>query len=153
MANDWNADLFISIHCNSAENKSATGTETYVYSKKSKSHDLAKNIAEAISKDLSLKNRGVIENPSLVVLRTTKMPALLVETAFICNASDAQKLRDRQDDFAESVFGEICAYYGIESAPYTYRIEGTTHIIEVSPRDICSVETQCKTKKVQLRWQ
>lgn len=155
MANDWNADLFISIHCNSAINKSATGTEVFVYSKNSKVYDLAENITKAISEDLSLKNRGVKTDSTLAVLRRTKMPSLLVETAFICNTNDAQKLKDRQDDFAEAIFKETCAYYNIRKAqkvdkpvPYTYHIEGTTHIVEVSPSNIWAVETQCKTNKV-----
>ena len=155
MANNWNADLFISIHCNSAVNKSATGTETLVYSKKSKSYALAEKITEAISKDLSLKNRGVKVNSTLAVLRRTTMPSLLVETAFICNVNDAQKLKDRQDDFAEVIFKEICEHYGIKKPqedkpmPATYHIEGTTHIIEVDPRNIWAVETKCATNKVK----
>ena len=32
--------------------------------------------------------------------------------------------------------------------PFTYHIEGTTHIIEIDPRNIWAVETQCSTKKV-----
>lgn len=35
-----------------------------------------------------------------------------------------------------------------EPEPYTYHIEGTTHIIEVDPRNIWAVETQCATNKV-----
>lgn len=33
-------------------------------------------------------------------------------------------------------------------APAKYFIEGTTHVIEIDPRNICAVETQCKTNKV-----
>lgn len=32
--------------------------------------------------------------------------------------------------------------------PATYHIEGTTHIIEIDPRNIWAAETQCKTNKV-----
>ena len=32
--------------------------------------------------------------------------------------------------------------------PFTYRIEGLTHIIEIDPRNIWAVETQCSTKSV-----
>lgn len=32
--------------------------------------------------------------------------------------------------------------------PFTYHIEGTTHVIEIDPRNIWAVETQCSTKKV-----
>ena len=30
-ANDWDADIFVSIHCNSAEADEACGTETFAY--------------------------------------------------------------------------------------------------------------------------
>lgn len=32
--------------------------------------------------------------------------------------------------------------------PFTYRIEGLTHVIEIDPRNIWAVETQCATNKV-----
>ena len=35
-----------------------------------------------------------------------------------------------------------------EPQPYTYHIEGITHIIEIDPRNIFAVETQCSTKSV-----
>ena len=166
-ANNWSADLFISIHCNSYILSSATGTETLVYSTKSSSYNLAKNIANNIATKLSLKNRGVKLRPDLQILKKTKMPALLVETAFISNINDAQKLKDRKDDFVEAIFNSVCDYYNIKKvvntpkkeetkptastvpSPYTYHIEGTTHIIEVDPRNLFGVETQCSTKKVK----
>lgn len=162
MANNWGADLFISIHCNSHITPTATGTETLVYSEKSSIYNLAKNINNAISKNLSLKKRGVKPSPNLTVLKKTMAPALLVETAFISNVNDAQKLKDRQDDFAEIICNEICAYYGVKKGttneanpvvgvpePAKYHIEGTTHVIEIDPRNIFAVETQCSTKSVK----
>lgn len=156
MANEWEADLFISIHCNSYWLKSATGTESYVYSKSSKVYGLAENITESISAKLDLKNRGVKTKPLLGVLKKTEMPALLIETAFISNVNDAQKLKDRQDDFVDAISEEIFAWYGIEEKkpiadvpePATYHIEGITHIVEIDPRNIWGVEAKCSTKKV-----
>ena len=162
MANDWDADLFISIHCNSHITKTATGTEVIVYDKKSKVYGLAGCISKMISQKLDLKDRGVKTNPTLSILRKTKMPSMLIETAFISNASDAEKLKNRQDDFAHAIYNELCWYYSLttkkteakpiikEAEPFTYRIEGTTHIIEADPRNIRTVETQCKTNKVKL---
>ena len=86
MANEWGADLFVSIHCN-AFNGKARGTEVLVYSLKSKSVDTAKKIKDAIVKNLGTIDRGVKERPDLCVLRKTSMPALLVETAFIDNVA------------------------------------------------------------------
>lgn len=161
MANDWKADLFISIHCNSVIKTSATGTEVLVYNKNSKVYGLAENISKAISKKLSLTDRGVKTDSTLCVLRKTQMPSMLIETAFISNASDAKKLRYRQDEFVQAIYDELCWYYNLtakktevkpvakEPEPFAYHIEGTTHIIEVDPRNIWAVETQCKTNKVK----
>lgn len=161
MANDWKADLFISIHCNSYITASATGTEVLVYDKKSKVYGLAENICKAISRKLSLADRGVKTNPSLCVLRKTQMPSMLIETAFLSNASDAKKLKDRQDEFVQAIYDELSWYYNLtekkveekpvvkEPEPFTYHKEGVTHIVEVDPRNIWAVETQCKTNKVK----
>ena len=106
MANEWGADLFVSIHTNAFDGK-AKGTEVLVYSSKSKSVDTAKKIQKAIVNNLGTIDRGVKERPNLAVLRLTKAPALLVETAFIDNVADAQKLAYKQGDFAEAIFEGI----------------------------------------------
>lgn len=155
LANKWGADLFVSIHCNSHALKSANGTEVLVYNKKSEVYSLAENICNNLSNALNLKNRGVKASATTKVLRKTKMSALLIETAFISNINDAQKLKDRQPDFVDAIADAICDYYNIEKRPTAtlpesakYYVEGITHIIEVEPRNIWAVETQCKTNKV-----
>ena len=103
MANEWGAELFISIHCN-AFNGNAKGTETLVYSLGSKACEYAKRVQDAIVSKLSTVDRGVKARPDLGVLKRTAMPAILVETAFIDNPSDSELLRNRSDDFAETIF-------------------------------------------------
>ena len=47
----------------------------------------------------------------------------------------------------------VAGFYGYEEKNNdctTYHIEGTTHIIEVDPRNIWCVETQCSTNKVEF---
>ncbi len=111
MANEWDADLFISIHCN-AFNGLARGTETLVYSKNSTAYAVAEHVQNAIVKMLGTVDRGVKERPDLGVLRRTNMPALLVETAFIDNMHDAALLKNYIADFAKAicmgVVGEVC---------------------------------------------
>ena len=135
MANNLGADLFLSIHCNAYYLKSVNGTETYVYDKTSKVYDLAKNISTRISNELEIKNRGT-KTANFVVLKNTTMPAILIETAFITNKSDAEKLKTREEDFVSAIYEEICNYYNISKTqteekplpdkpePYTYHIEG-----------------------------
>lgn len=93
VSNVAKADAFISIHCNSAENKSASGIETFKYpgvggvTKK-----LAENVQNALVSNFpEEKNRGVKE-AKYYVLKNTKAPAILVEVGFISHDETAEKL-------------------------------------------------------------
>ncbi len=92
IANRAGADLFISIHCNGAKRRSAHGTEVWVSPKDSLGAQLAKLVEPAVARRSGFKNRGVFTN-DFYVLRWTNMPAILVESAFITNRSDAAKLK------------------------------------------------------------
>lgn len=100
-ANDWNADLFVSIHCNSFDGN-ARGAETFCYFDAPDARKLAYAIQGQLIRSLPLIDRGVKEN-DFVVLRDTAMTAVLVETAFIDNPDDAELLRYRKDDFARAI--------------------------------------------------
>lgn len=111
-ANAWGADYFISIHCNASENPAANGSEVYVYREGSVAAALARRVLDAIVTRIGTKDNGVRVNPSLYVLRRTRMPAILVELAYITNAQDVQKLVNDQYAFAYAIYEGICAYLG-----------------------------------------
>lgn len=111
MANNWNADCFVSIHCN-AYNGSAYGIETYGYN--SSTTDLAKYIHEEVLKtEAYTLNRGV-KTARFYVLRNTNMRAALIELAFIDNEKDAKILLEKQNLLSEGIAKGICKYLGIE---------------------------------------
>ena len=135
MANDWGADLFISIHCNAFDRK-ARGTETLVYSKKSAVYPVAERVQAAIVKHLGTADRGVKERPDLGVLWRTNMPSLLVETAFIDNSSDAVLLKTKQQDFARAIFEGITGDAAKDSGPAeqtVMELKGTIYVQEIVP--------------------
>lgn len=109
-ANDWSADYFVSIHCNASTNTAANGTEVYVYNDSGKAFDLAGDVLKNIVAQVGTKDNGVRINPSLYVLRRTKMPAILVELGYITNASDAAKLENNQEQFAKGIYNGLLAY-------------------------------------------
>lgn len=91
LANNANADIFVSIHVNSG---GGTGIETWWYSKgpePQKSLELAKSIQNELIKETNARDRGV-KDGNLHVNRESKMPSALIEVGFIDNASDAAKL-------------------------------------------------------------
>lgn len=94
-ANNWNADYFLSIHCNSF-NGSADGYEDFIHNSLSDQSITARYqtiIHEEVSKVNQLRNRGK-KKANFHVLRESYMPALLTENGFIDHSGDAAKLRD-----------------------------------------------------------
>ncbi len=109
-ANVSGADLFISIHCNSFWNPNAQGTEICVYPGSSVGTALGDCIQAQIVDAMGTIDRGIKYRDGLYVLRATDMPAVLVETAFISNGEDAEKLRDQTDDFARAIARGVTDY-------------------------------------------
>jgi len=114
-ANQWKADYFISLHCNANPNPQANGSEAYVYQRQGKAYPFAENILVEMTKATGLRNRGVMINQALYVLRRTTMPAVLVEMGFITNPEEAQLLETRPDLFAEGIYQGILSYFGFVS--------------------------------------
>ena len=85
-ANDWGADIFVSIHCNKAYDKynGAIGSECLVYSKTDAYKDevIGQRIVNNLGA-LGFKNRGVKERTDLYELKNTKMEAIIVECFFV----------------------------------------------------------------------
>ena len=108
-ANDYGADLFVSIHCNAANGK-ARGTETYCFYGSTTGRKLANAIQRQLVDSIDTMHRGVKE-AGFYVLSGTNMPAVLVETAFIDNPQDAALLVEHEDDFARAIARGISDYF------------------------------------------
>lgn len=115
IANEWGADLFISPHCN-AFNGVARGIETLVYRNGGDSEMLANCMQNQLVDTLqgidgTIPDRGIKERPGLWVLKSTNMPAILVEIAFIDNEDDAKLLVEQQDEIAKAMARGITDFY------------------------------------------
>ena len=93
MANQVNADCFVSIHCNAFTNPQAHGTETFAFSPASLGTGLARIIQPRLIDALGTRDRGV-KFANFQVLRETRMPAVLPELAFISNPAEEAMLAD-----------------------------------------------------------
>lgn len=113
-ANSLNCTAFISIHLNSAANKTATGAETLVYNLKGTGYKLAGHIQEQLIKATGFRDRGIKDRPDLTVLKKTAMPAVLVECGFISNDEEAQKLFEKafQDKIAAAIAAGVVETFG-----------------------------------------
>lgn len=159
------ADMFVSIHADAAENRSARGSSVYVLSLKGASSQRARWLADkenasdliggvALQKvdntlgsvllDLAqsghmrasedaanhvldgLKRVGNnhkpnIERANFAVLRTSDMPSMLVETAFISNPDEEKRLKDPayQRKVAAAVLDGVNTYFTRQPPPGT----------------------------------
>jgi len=109
-AEDLGADLFVSIHANSIlNNSSVNGTETY-YSRAD-----SKPFADVMHKHIlgatKLKDRYV-KQADFRVIKSTTMPAILLEVGFLSNANDANTLfkAETQDRIAAAIVAGIKEY-------------------------------------------
>ncbi len=113
-ANEWGADVFISLHTNASENSDASGAEVLIYSLDLPiPRELGTDVLEELTLITGLRNRGLKERPGLYVLRRTAMPALLVEMGFITNASDANLMVNSPELFARGIYRGILKYYNL----------------------------------------
>lgn len=94
IANDFKSDYFLSIHINSASDKSVRGVEVWQYSNKNdKLNKFSNDLCNDISKIFNIKNRGLKLSKDLSVLRNTTMPAALIEVDFISSAQAEKDLK------------------------------------------------------------
>ena len=122
IANINQADIFISIHANAfKENPEVSGIEILYCPTSSNNSDqrnnyeLAKIISEELIKGLGAKNRGLVKAPNTVVIRDTKMPAILIETGFLTNLEEEELIKDEdyQNKMVESIIIGIEKYFDI----------------------------------------
>jgi N-acetylmuramoyl-L-alanine amidase len=103
-ANDLKADLFLSVHINSATNTKAKGFESFIYSgtPSHKTQALQNGVHEEIMKQIKgeMNDRGK-KRANFAVLRQTNMSAMLTENGFIVNTGDAKLLKD--DSFLDKL--------------------------------------------------
>ncbi|WP_416203120.1 N-acetylmuramoyl-L-alanine amidase [Xanthomonas euvesicatoria] len=159
------ADIFISIHADAAENRSATGSSVYVLSTKGASSQRARwladkeNAADLVGgvrlqqtestlanvlldlaqsghmkasedaaghvlgglKRIGNNHKPQLERANFAVLRTSDMPAMLVETAFISNPDEECRLIDPayQRKIAGAVLDGIDTFFTRQPPPGT----------------------------------
>lgn len=108
-ANDIGADLFVSIHANTFPDPTVTGTETFYFDEES--IKFAETLHRHVVQATEFRDRGV-RKEDLFVLRDTHMPAALIETGYISNPMDEQKMltEEFQQAVARAIADGILEY-------------------------------------------
>ena len=104
------ADFMVSIHMNAAS-PSANGTETLYTphsnetSAKLTSIQAAQVLQSHVQAAVGSSDRGIKNRPDLLILNSTKVPAVLIEVCFLTNAGDALKISNPaiQDQIAKAI--------------------------------------------------
>ncbi|MTI81625.1 MAG: AMIN domain-containing protein [Firmicutes bacterium] len=111
MANNTNAFAFISIHANYSGRPSAKGLE--VFTMYNTDHTLANYVQYSILPRTGQVDRKVKE-AGFVVIKYTKMPAILVETGFLSNIDEERWLwqGENQKKIVEGIVAGIEKYKG-----------------------------------------
>lgn len=121
MANEQNSDIFVSIHSNANTNRAIAGTSTYyyapealpqLYEQKADRQRLAQDVQQELVATLGRRDIGVLQ-ANFAVLRTSVMPSILIETAFVSNNEEEALLgsADFQQRAAEAIARGISSYF------------------------------------------
>ncbi|MDA1674530.1 SH3 domain-containing protein [Bacillus cereus group sp. TH152-1LC] len=117
ISNNSNAQIFVSIHINSADSTSGRGVETYYHNHsdsglRNKSNALATSILNELLTASSMPNRGV-HDANFQVIKYNHKPSTLLELGFISNPSDASIMADSnyRNKAAEAITRGISKYF------------------------------------------
>ena len=138
LANAWGADVFISLHDNSAVNKTATGFETFIFNGSDVSVNsikLQQHVHKTIANGIGLVDRG-LKRANFAVLRETNMLALLIEYGFISNLNDEKVIAFEIEKQAQLTFDGINSYLGITVKPVNPTPTPENDIKEESDEDM-----------------
>ena len=149
MGNNANADLFVSIHRDSVLTPNTReGVSTLVFNDDGIKSVIARNINTNLE-ELGFSNNGVIERPNLVVLKRTKMPAILVETGFINSDKDNEIFDNNFMEVARAIADGIAE--SLNSTPISgMQLESKT-IYRVQVGAFVNVENAIKLENVLRR--
>ena len=200
IANRFNANIFVSIHCNANRNTVADGTETYVmglskvasnleaakkensvitlekdYKQKYEGFDpnspetmigmtlmqeeyldnsiaLASKIEDAFA-DLGKKIRGGgVKQAPFMVLHKAYMPRVLIETGFISNTVEGNRLNSEegQDEIAVAIAGAIVRYkreyFGADDFPQAGELPSQKAAEKEAEQKVAAVTNNVSTR-------
>lgn len=114
IANNSNAELFLSIHMNKLEQTQYSGWQTFFKNKDDTSKEIAKNIQTSLNYFLKKEKTREIKSISGIYLTNkVNIPLVIVECGFLSNAEENKLLQTEkyQDELAWSIYIGIMDYF------------------------------------------
>ena len=100
--NALSPDFIVSLHCNSSENPSAHGTEVLHWHTSMKGKKIAAIFQDNLVAALKTRDRGIKpktdQDRGAKLLRDTHSPCIIVETFFLSNSEEYQKVMSHYDE-------------------------------------------------------
>lgn len=109
IANDKDADIFVSIHINASVKSEINGIETHYYT--DNGYNVAKIIHKELINNIDAMDRGLFKS-KFYVINHTEAPAVLLELGFISNEQERSSLNSekRQMNSAQAIADGIVNY-------------------------------------------
>ncbi|MEJ8554543.1 N-acetylmuramoyl-L-alanine amidase [Tepidibacter sp. Z1-5] len=119
IANNKDADLFISIHINAIDKTDIHGIQTLYYPNNGEfangrdNEALAKIIHAELIKQTGASDRKIVKRPNLVVIKYTEMPSVLIECGFLTNSNELKLMESKeyQDKLVEGIYKGLQKYF------------------------------------------
>ena len=114
IANESGADILVSIHQNAFPSAKAKGAQVFYHNSSEKGKVLAECVQENLKNRVDGSNhRQAKENDSYYILRTTEIPAVIVECGFLSNYEEEKLLNDAgyQEKLAWAIYCGILDYF------------------------------------------
>lgn len=110
IANKYDLDYYISVHCD--WEKAPTGTYPYYYKGSAQGKKLATALANSVKKEMGLKIRKIAPSSDLGEVTQTNMPACIFETGSI--KADLKILRDKPEEYGKALAKGLCDFLQIK---------------------------------------
>ncbi len=145
-ANGRNADLFLSIHCNSNPARRISGLRVHIHDKNNaNSLSFANMIEQDLTSRAKRKSRGIMDahdrGYNLYVLQNTSMPAVLVEVGFLSNP--------QEEKYLNSSYGQTILSSSIYRSVKKY-IQSKSPEKQINQESTYKVQVLASTKKMDM---
>lgn len=105
MIEDSDAEIFISIHCNTFPDTSLSGAQVFYNPKLAQNKVLGERLQKALREFPPNNKRQAKEDSRILLLNGTTIPGVLIETGYISNPKEALLLID--DQYQEKLVEQI----------------------------------------------